>query len=113
MGVLIDLARCSHTATDGGPRMLTAVSVPLATSAPPGKRTDPGFHMSGNPTFPRDTRIASELRPTRRFILRKTTSSRRGKQTAVAILYYKLARVPWHVGNSACEFHAVSCVLRN
>jgi hypothetical protein len=34
-----------------------------------------------------------------------------GQQTAVAILHYKLARMPWHVGKSPSEFHASSCVL--
>jgi len=33
------------------------------------------------------------------------------KQTAVAILHYKLTAVPWHVGKSAHEFQASSCIL--
>ena len=34
-----------------------------------------------------------------------------GEQTAVAILHHKLARVPWHVGESSSEFHASDCIL--
>ena len=34
-----------------------------------------------------------------------------GYQTAVAILHYKLTRVPWHVGKSPSEFYALGCVL--
>ena len=34
-----------------------------------------------------------------------------GEQTAVAILHYKLAGVPWRIGKSAREFHASGCVL--
>jgi hypothetical protein len=34
-----------------------------------------------------------------------------GEQTTVAILHYKLARVPRHVGESASELHALGCIL--
>ncbi len=34
-----------------------------------------------------------------------------GKQSAIAILHYKLTRLPWHVGWSPREFHASSCIL--
>jgi hypothetical protein len=34
-----------------------------------------------------------------------------GNQSAIAILHYKLTRVPWHVGKSAREFDASSCIL--
>jgi hypothetical protein len=34
-----------------------------------------------------------------------------GEQTTVAILHYKLARVPGHVGESPSELHALGCIL--
>jgi hypothetical protein len=34
-----------------------------------------------------------------------------GEQTTVAILHYKLARVPRHVGESPSELHALGCIL--
>jgi hypothetical protein len=34
-----------------------------------------------------------------------------GQQTAVAILHYKLSRVPWHVGKSPRELHAFGGVF--
>jgi hypothetical protein len=33
------------------------------------------------------------------------------EQAAVTVLHHKLTRAPWHIGKTAHEFHALSCVL--